>query len=177
VPEDGLLGFTRLQQGLAVALRRWLLHVLDRAEAVAPNVIRDRFEDWVRPLVDMPEASYGALVLVCAQLLGGADEDWTRARREVLGKLVTYTITYLSDPPLHKTKGAWIAGFLPMSASSAPRMRCQCTWAVAYAELARAWQLVPDPSDIFEFTQKTPELHAAMQRALMEDTHATGTLH
>jgi hypothetical protein len=48
---------------------------------------------------------------------------------------------------------------------------------VAYAELARAWQLVPDPSDIFKCTQKTPALHAAMRRALMEDTHATGTLH
>lgn len=177
VPEDGLLGFTRLQQGLAVALRRWLLHVLDRAEAVAPSVIRDRFEDWVRPLVEMPEASYGALVSVCEQLLGGADEDSTRARREVLGNLVTYAITHFSDPPLSKTPGAWIPGFLPMRVSSAPRMRCQCTWAVAYAELARAWQLVADPSDIFECTQKTPALHAAMQRALMEDTHATGTLH
>ena len=177
VPEDGLLGFTRLQQGLAVALRRWLLHVLDRAEAVAPNVVRDRFEDWVRPLVEMPEASYGALVSACEQLLGADDDDWTRARREVLSNLVTYAITHFSDPQFSKTPGAFIAGFLPMRACSAPRMRCQRTWAVAYAELARAWQLVPDPSDIFKCTQKTPALHEAMRRALMEDTHATGTLH
>ena len=139
-------------------------------------MIRDRFEDWVRPLVEMPEASYGALVSACEQLLGGADDDWTRARREVLSNLLRYAITYFSDPPLSKAPGAWIPGFLPMSASSVPRMRCQCTWAVAYAELARAWQLVPDPSDILKCTQKTPALHAAMQRALMEDTHATGTL-
>lgn len=176
VPEDGLLGCTRLQQGLAAALRRWLLHVLDRAEAPAPKVVLDRFEDWVRTLVQIPEACYGALASVCERLLGGADDDWTRARREVLSNLVTYAITYFSDPPLSKTPGAYIAGFFPVGAS-APRMRCQCTWAVAYAELARAWQLVPNPSDIFECTQKTPKLHAAMRRALMEDTHATGTLH
>ena len=198
-PENGLLGFTRLQQGLATALRRWLLHVLDRAEDLAPNVIRDRFEDWVRPLVEIPEASYDALLSVCERVLGdggngGADDDWTRARREVLSNLVTYVITSLSNPPSFTNRGAYTNGdfwqrgaqritnateYAP-SSCNAPRLRCLSTWAVAYAELARAWQLVPKGSEteevIFKCTQTTPVLHAAVQRALMEDTHATGTL-
>ena len=179
VPEDGLLGCTRLQQGLAAVLGRWLLHVLDRAEALAPTVICDRFADWVRPLVEIPEASYGALVSVCERLLGGgADDDWTRARREVLSKLVTHAITYLCDPPFFYNQGAYATSAWQTGANT-PRLRCLGTWAVAYAELARAWQLVSKEheADIFKCTQTTPALHAAMRRALMEDTHATGTLH
>jgi hypothetical protein len=181
-PEQGLLGATRLQQGLATVLQRWILHILDRPEALVPNVIHDRFADWARPLREVPEASYAALALVCERILGaGGDEDWTRARREVLSNLVTYVITFLCDPPFFYNQGAYSSpGGLYKGGENTTRLRCLGTCAVAYAELARAWRLVPKGSEneqeIFRCTQTTPTLHATMRRALMEDTHATGTL-
>lgn len=180
-PEQGLLGVTRLQQGLAAVLKRWILHILNRPEALVPDVLHDRFEDWARPLREVPEACYAALASVCERILGaGGDEDWTHARREVLGNLVTHVITFLCDPPFFYNQGAYNTSGCWKGEGNPPRLRCFATCAVAYAELARTWRLVPKGSEseqeIFGRTQTTPDLHAAMRRALMEDTHATGTL-
>ena len=186
VPEHGLLGFTRLQQGVAAVLRRWIMHVLDRERLVGSEaMLHDRFEDWTRVLTEMPEACYASLVHVCERLLsGGDDADETNntidqcttqnARRDVLGNLVTHVITSLGSVE------ADVRWSMTSLRADNPRLRCRYSWAIAYAEMASEWGLVPVESQnaglIFTCTARTPTLHAAMQRALCRDTHATGNL-
>jgi len=184
VPEHGLLGFTKLQQGVATVFRHWLLHVLQKAHERPDEVLRDRFGDWVRPLTEVPEACHAALAAVCAQVLGPEPVSNDTAavqstRRAVLGDLVTHAIVSLSGQTGCIDDLRWR---VPRRNRDVPdaRLRCRYTWAVAYAELAAQWGLVPDQSKnrwvLCTNTQRSPTLCAAIRRALSQDTHATGNL-
>jgi hypothetical protein len=184
VPEHGLLGFTKLQQGVATVLKHWLLHVLQKTHERPDEVLRDRFEDWVRPLTEVPEACHAALADVCAQVLvpeAVAPNDAKAVaaqstRRVVLSDLVTHAIVSLcSGCGELRWREAGHNRALPDA-----RLRCRYTWAVAYAELAAQWGIVPDQSKnrwvLCTLMQQSATLCAAMRRALSQDTHATGNL-
>jgi|SaaInlV_125m_DNA_1040241.scaffolds.fasta_scaffold02680_2 hypothetical protein len=184
VPEHGLLGFTKLQQGVATVLKHWLLHVLQQTHERPAEALRDRFEDWVRPFTEVPEACHAALAAVCSQVLvpDAAPSDAKAAaardtRRLVLGDLVTHAIVSLCGGCCSELRWRepWRNRGLPDA-----RLRCRYTWAVAYAELAAEWGLVPDASKnrwvLCTLMQQSAALCAAMRRALSQDTHATGNL-
>ena len=183
VPEHGLLGCTKLQEGVAAVLRHWLLHGLQLTHERPDGVLRDRFEDWMRALTEVPEACHAALAAVCAQLLHPAAPNDAKAvevqhmRRAVLGDLVTHTIVNIVNA--HYNDLRWREPWRSRDVPDA-RLRSRYTWAVAYAELAARWGLIPDQSKnrwaLCALTQQSATLCAAMRRALSRDSHATGNL-
>jgi len=191
VPEEGLLGFTRLQQGLATVLKHWLLHALD----VEPVRCTERLEHcrynyWLRAVREAPEACHAAIADVCTQLfctseLPMRDDDddrqadayrgkaWMHERREILAALIEEPISEFCWSGL----GQWDAS---VAKHPHPRMRWRCAWAVAYTELGAAHGLLVPGEEradgLLENARCIPPLYEAMRRALARDSHATGTL-
>ena len=179
VPEDGLLGFTQLQHGVATVLKRWLLHALD-TEPVRCGGTTDtmRFTYWERIVREAPEACYAAIGDVCTQLFctsktNKTDEHdahrgkaWVRERRAILTALVLPLIETFCKPEYNQS-----------AERVHPRLRWRCAWAVAYTELgALHGLLVPGEEgadDLLERTRRIPPLYEAMRRALARDSHAT----
>ena len=179
VPEDGLLGFTQLQHGVATVLKRWLLHALD-TEPVRCGGTTDtmRFTYWERIVREAPEACYSAIGDVCTQLFctsktNKTDEHdahrgkaWVRERRAILTALVLPLIETFCKPEYNQS-----------AERVHPRLRWRCAWAVAYTELgALHGLLVPGEEgadDLLERTRRIPPLYEAMRRALARDSHTT----
>ena len=192
VPEEGLFGFTRLQQGVATVLKRWLLHALD-TEPVRCGGTKEtmRFTYWERIVREAPEACYAAIGDVCTQLFctsktSGVNEHgvppdddahrgkaWMRERRAILAALVCPMIETFCNPESRDF-------FQSTVSSPQPRLRWRCAWAVAYTELgALHGLLVPGgecADGLLESARRSriSPLHEAMLRALARDSHATG---
>ena len=181
VPEDGLLGFTQLQKGIATVLQRWLLHALDTEPARCAGTKETmRFTYWERIVREAPEACYAAIGDVCTQLFctsehGAPPDDayrgkaWMRERRAILTELVLPLIETFCNPEYSQS-----------AVMMQPRLRWRCAWAVAYTELgALHGLLVPGEEradGLLENARCIPPLHEAMLRALARNSHATGTL-
>ncbi len=156
VPEDGLLGFTRLQEGLATVLKLWLLHALD-TESRKCTEVPMRVTEWTRTVREAPEACHGAIRDVCKQLfLRDRDEAWMLERRTILTNLIRYQLELFCNPEFH-----------PKVRLGDPKQRWRCSWAVAYIGLGATYGLIPseDQCALLEHARSIPPFHDAMQRA------------
>ena len=179
VPEDGLLGFTQLQQGVATVLKRWLLHALDTEPVRCGGTTETmRFTYWERIVREAPEACYAAIGDVCDQLFCTSETNahdahrgkaWVRERRAILAALVLPLIETFCNPEYSQSAGMMH-----------PRLRWRCAWAVAYTELGALHGLLvtgeAGADGLLENARCIPPLHEAMLRALARNSHATGTL-
>tara|TARA_B110000116_G_scaffold272049_1_gene294943 strand:+ start:122 stop:2668 length:2547 start_codon:yes stop_codon:yes gene_type:complete len=159
VPEDGLLGFTRLQEGLATVLKRWILHTIDTESSECTHSTSGlRFTEWTRTVREAPEACYGAIRDVCAKLFShDHDEAWIYKRRAILTNLILYQLELFCNPDFH-----------PKMRLGDPKQRWRCAWAVSYIGLGVTCGLLSSLEDqcaLLEHARTIPPLEIAMRRA------------